>query len=69
VAAQIRLELKVTMDHHNMLYLILFTHLNLKWPDQLMFLGGTNLRFACVNIVFYLVALFQQVHARLNSLA
>ena len=51
-----------------MLYLILFTHLNLKWLDQLMFLGGMTLRFACVNIVVCLVALFQQAHACLSSL-
>ena len=68
MAAQIGLELKVMMDHDNMLYLIFFTHLNLKWLNQLMFLDGMTLRFACVNIVFCLAALFQQAHACLNSL-
>jgi hypothetical protein len=68
MAAQIGLELKVMMDHDNMLYLIFFTHLNLKWLDQLVFLSGMTLRFACVNIVFCLVSLFQQAHACLNSL-
>jgi hypothetical protein len=57
VAAQIGLELiKVMMYHDNML-------LNLKWLDQFMSLGGMTLRFACVNIIFCLVPLFQQAHA------
>jgi hypothetical protein len=50
MTAQIGLELKVMMDHDNMLHLIFFTHLNLKWLDQLMFLDGMTLIFACVNI-------------------
>ena len=44
MAAQIGLELKVMMDHDNMLYFIFnifYTFkLNLKWLNQLMFLDG-----------------------------
>jgi hypothetical protein len=60
VAAQIGLELKVTMYHDKML-------LNLKWLDQFMSPGSMTLRIACVNIVFCLVLLFQQAHACLNQ--
>jgi hypothetical protein len=60
VAAQIGLELKVTMYHDKML-------LNLKWLDQFMSPGRMTLRIACVNIVVCLVPLFQQAHACLNQ--
>jgi hypothetical protein len=68
MAAQIGLELKVMMDHDNMLYLIFFYTFKPQMARQLMFLDGMTLRFAGVNIVFCLAALFQQARACLNSL-